>query len=153
MTEQDQEVVKQILRDMLLYIDETAQIQTEVAQEGATVIFNVITRDSGSLIGARGSNLDALQFLTRVISFRRLSQPARFVVDVDGYKKNREEFLRELARAAATRVRETKETLLLKPMPAHERRIVHDELNQVFDVSTESRGEDPERQVLIKPKG
>src|SRR3989338_6967453 len=152
MTEQDKEVIIQTLRDLLSQMEVAAEIKTEVAPDEATMIFNVATADSAMLIGAHGANLEALQYLARVLSFRKLSEPARFVVDVEGYKKHREEFLRELARAAANRVRQTKETLLLKPMPAYERRIVHDELNSSVDVATESRGEEPDRQALIKTK-
>jgi len=76
----------------------------------------------------------------------------QFVVDVEDYKKGREDYLRELARQAADRVRETKESLLLKPMSAYERRVVHAEISNLADITTESVGEDPERRILIKLK-
>lgn len=150
MTDNDIELVKTTLRELLLHMGFTADIETEVAAE-ATTIFNLRTPDSGILIGAHGANLGALQYLTRILTQRKLTAPSRFIVDVEGYKKTREEFLRELARQAADRVRETKEILLLKPMLAFERRVVHDELAKFPDIATESRGEEPERRVLIKP--
>ena len=152
MTPTDQEIVKQALRELLEHMGLKAESETEVAVQ-ATTIFNLRTPDSGILIGAHGANLGALQYLVRILSYRKLSEPTHFIIDVEGYKKTREEFLRELARQAAERVRQTKETLLLKPMLAFERRVVHDELSKFPDIATESQGEEPERRVLIKPQG
>lgn len=152
MTDQDLEIIKQTLRDLLERTGITAEIETRVADSEATTVFNLRTADSGILIGAHGQNLGALQYLVRILTYRKLSSPAHFIIDVEDYKKTREEFLRELARQAAARVRETKETLLLKPMPPYERRVIHDELSKLDGISSESQGEDPERQVLIKPR-
>lgn len=150
MTEEDQEQVKSILRELLSNMGLSAEIETEVSEE--TLVFNLRTPDSGILIGSHGGNLEALQYLTRVLAHKQLPVNLHFVVDVEGYKKSREEFLRELARQAAARVRDTRETLLLKPMAAYERRVVHAEISKLSDIMTESVGEEPERRILIKPK-
>ena len=114
---------------------------------------SLLTRsaDSARLIGSHGVSLGALQHLLRALLYRRLEGPAHIVLDVEGYKKSREEFLRELAKAAAERVRETKETLLLKPMMPYERRVVHTEISEIPEVTSESQGVDPERRVRISP--
>ena len=151
MQPEHEEIVKEVLRDILSHMDiNLAEIQTQVSEE--TVVFNLRTADSGILIGGRGANLVALQHMARLLVHKRLSEPLNFVVDVEGYKQSREEFLRELARQAADRVRETKEGVLLKPMQAFERRVVHSELSKFSDIVTESSGEEPERRVLIKLK-
>ncbi len=129
----------------------SAEIESEEAPEGV-VIFNLKTPDSGILIGNHGANLSALQYLTRVLVHKQIPEIVHFIVDVEGYKKSREEFLRELARQAAARVRDTKETLLLKPMASYERRVVHAEISKLPDIATESVGEEPERRIVIKPK-
>ncbi len=150
MHDNDQQIVKEVLQSLLSYMDITAEI--EVVDAAGTAVFNLKTDDSSILIGQHGGNLAALQYLTRVLSHKKLAEPAAFVIDVEGYKKHREEYLRELARQAAARVRQTGERLLLKPMLSYERRVVHAELNSLPDITTESVGEDPERRVLIKPK-
>lgn len=150
MTPEQQEIVKTVLQEMLKYMEVRAEIETEVSEE--TSIFNVRTEDSGILIGQYGGNLGALQYLARVLVHKKLPEGVHFIVDVEGYKKSREEFLRELARQAAARVRDTKETLLLKPMASYERRVVHAEISKLPDIATESVGEEPERRILIKPK-
>lgn len=150
MTLEQQEIVKQLLHELLNRMGVRAEIQTEVSEE--TLIFNIKTEDSGILIGARGAHLEALQYLTRVLAHKKLSDQIHFVVDVEGYKQSREEFLKELARQAAERVRETRETLFLKPMQSYERRVIHSEIGKHDDVVSLSEGEEPERRVVIRPK-
>lgn len=151
MIEQEQATVKEILTELLAGIGIESQIETRL--QDSVVIFNVRTNDSGILIGQHGVSLSALQYLVRVLAAKKLGRPVHFVVDVEDYKKSREEFLKELARQAADRVRQTREALLLKPMMAYERRIVHETISAYSDIMTESQGEDPERRVLIKPRG
>ena len=150
MNQESQTIIKETLLGILVNMGISAEIEWEVLED--TAIFNVRTPDSGILIGQHGANLGALQYLTRVLVHKKSSGSDHFVVDVEGYKKNREEFLRELARQAVTRVRDTKQTLLLKPMMAYERRVVHAEISKHPDIITESVGEEPERRILIKPK-
>ena len=150
MKEEDQQTIKDVLRSILDFTGIQAEIETRVSDE--TLVFNLKTEDSSLLIGQHGANLNALQYMTRILSYKKLLQPAYFVVDVGGYKQEREEFLRELAKAAAERVRDTKESLLLKPMVSYERRVVHAEISKLPDIMTESVGEEPERRILIKPK-
>lgn len=150
MTDEQKENVKQILREMLEKMGVSAEIQTEVSEE--TLIFNLKTEDSGILIGAHGAHLEALQYLTRVLAHNKILDQVHFVVDVEGYKQSREEFLKELARQAAERVRETRETLFLKPMQSYERRAIHAEIGKLDDVVSLSEGDEPDRRVVIKPK-
>ena len=150
MKEEDQQTIKDVLRSILDFTGIQAEIETRVSDE--TLVFNLKTEDSSLLIGQHGANLNALQYMTRILSYKKLSEPAYFVVDVEGYKQEREEFLRELAQAAAERVRDTKESLLLKPMSSYERRVVHAEISKTTDIMTESVGDEPERRILIKPK-
>lgn len=150
MSEQQQEIIKNVLLDLLRHMDIQAELEIAVSEE--TLVFNLKTEDSAILIGQHGVNLGALQYLARVLVHKQLPESVHFIVDVEGYKKGREEFLRELARQAAARVRDTKESLLLKPMAAYERRVVHAEISKFSDVMTESVGEEPERRILIKPR-
>lgn len=150
MDQDTQAEIKAVLQELLKLLEITAEIDTAVSEE--TLIFNLRTQDSGMLIGSRGANLEALQYLTRVLVNKKLQHPVHFILDAEGYKKSREEFLRELARQAAARVRETRETLVLKPMAAYERRVVHAEISVLSDVVSESQGDEPERRVVIKPK-
>ena len=151
MTPEDLEIAKGVLEGLLQKLCVEAEIEIRYL-EGVTV-FNLRSPDSALLIGQHGTSLGALQHILRVLTSRKLSEPAHIVMDVEDYKKSREDFLRELAKQAAQRVLDTKETLLLKPMMPYERRVVHTEIAEIPEVTSESQGEDPERRVKISPVG
>ncbi len=105
--------------------------------------------DLSLLIGRRGEHLAALQYSVNLIVNRGLEGQHAFTVDVDGYKRRREDALNTLAERTAERVRETHETVALEPMSPAERRIVHLALADDPDVLTASVGEDDARRVEI----
>mgnify|MGYP001287836211 FL=1 len=71
-------------------------------------------------------------------------------VDVNNFRKERERFVVELARAGAKKAAITKNDVVLPPMNAYERRLIHTELSIRPDIKTESVGQDLSRQVVIK---
>ncbi len=105
--------------------------------------------DLGILIGRRGEHLAALQYIVNLIVNRSMEGQHAFTVDVDGYKRRREETLNTLAQRMADRVRESGESFELEPMPPAERRIVHIALADDPDVATESVGQGDARRVEI----
>jgi spoIIIJ-associated protein len=74
------------------------------------------------------------------------------VLDVEGYRNRRETQLRQLARRMADQAIKTGRRQVLEPMPPNERRIIHIELRDHPQVSTESFGDEPHRKVNIIPK-
>ncbi len=74
-----------------------------------------------------------------------------YVVDINNYRKEREQLILELAKAAAQKAVTTKQEVRLPSMNAYERRLIHVELAIRPDVKTESIGEGRERGVVIKP--
>ena len=106
----------------------------------------------GLLIGRRGETLGSLQYLLNVMVSRRSGdQDAVFGVDIEGYRRRREESLVEMAQRVAAEVRETGDVITLEPMPAAERRIVHLTLSDEPGVVTESVGRGSDRQVEVMP--
>ncbi|MFQ5879902.1 MAG: RNA-binding cell elongation regulator Jag/EloR, partial [Dehalococcoidia bacterium] len=92
----------------------------------ARAVLDVAGADLGLLIGRRGSTLASLQYLVNLIINHQLKGQGVLVgVDIEGYKRRREEALRNLALRLAERVRATGHTITMEPMPASERRIVH----------------------------
>jgi spoIIIJ-associated protein len=84
-----------------------------------------------------------------VIVSRKFRGNAPFAVDVEGYRRRREESLQALALRMAERVRETGRSVMLEPMPPNERRIVHLALAEDPTVMTASVGEGESRKVAI----
>ncbi|MBI4054214.1 MAG: KH domain-containing protein [Candidatus Doudnabacteria bacterium] len=148
-----QEKIQQQIQKLLELLGVRGTVAIE-DREGE-LVFNIKSEDSSLLIGQYGATLFALQYLARLLvkrSFLPQEEPSQFTIDVENYRKDREEFLAELARQAAMRVRETKQRLVLKPMSSYERFVIHSHLSQNTDLITESIGEEPERRVVIRPK-
>ncbi len=107
--------------------------------------------DAGRLIGKNGRTLAALEQIVNAVINRREDSAVRVNVDVGGYKRRRDDRLRQQAHRGADRVRKEGEPVELEPMSAAERRVVHMALAPEPDVLTESTGEGRERRVVIVP--
>jgi spoIIIJ-associated protein len=112
----------------------------------------VIGAESGVLIGHHGQTLDALQYLCNLVATKAEPDGPRVLLDVEGYRKRRAETLTRLATRLAERVKRTGEPMVLEPMSAHERRVIHLALQDLPGVMTTSEGEEPFRRVVIQPK-
>jgi spoIIIJ-associated protein len=127
---------------------------TIAAREDVTQVHVSITGpELAPLIGRRGQTLDALDLLVNLIVAHREGRRIPVVVDVERYRERRTETLRDMAQRFAERVRRTGRPLALKPMSSAERRIVHTTLAEDGSVVTHSEGEEPERHVVITPRG
>ena len=109
--------------------------------------------DAGVLIGHHGETLDALQYLSNLACTKKNENGerdhSRVTLDIQGYRAKREETLRTLARAKAQKALRTGRNVMLEPMNAYERRIIHSEIQTISGVSTNSIGSDNNRKVVI----
>jgi spoIIIJ-associated protein len=110
-------------------------------------------KEMGVLIGRRGETLDALQYICNLAVNRKLKNKVRIVIDIEGYRKRREQTLVNLARRLAARVKETGKKVVLEPMNSQERRIIHTALQHESDIYTVSEGKEPYRKVIINLRG
>ncbi|BCV23211.1 RNA-binding cell elongation regulator Jag/EloR [Moorella sp. Hama-1] len=106
-------------------------------------------QDLGILIGRRGETLDALQYLTNLAVNRILEHKIKIILDVEGYRKRREQTLINLARRLSNRVKETGNRIVLEPMNPQERRVIHTALQNDSQILTFSEGQEPNRKVVI----
>jgi spoIIIJ-associated protein len=106
----------------------------------------------GLLIGRRGDTLKSFQYLVNVLVSGRYEGEHVFSIDVEGYRRRREESLVQMAQRIANEVRATGDVITLEPMPPAARRIVHLALDGEPGVKTESVGEGEDRQVEILPE-
>ena len=118
--------------------------------------------DASTLIGHHGDTLDALQYLANLASARKNihgeRDKSRVTLDIEGYRAKREETLRALARRMAAKALRNRRSVMLEPMSAYERRIIHSEIQSSDGVSTNSIGSDNNRKIVIfltdkKPQG
>lgn len=106
----------------------------------------------GALIGRRGSTLDALELLVGLIVTKHTKAHTKVVVDAAGYRERRTLALEDLARRMAERAAREGREVLLDPMDAAQRRIIHTTLAEHARAYTYSRGEGAARRVVIAPK-
>ena len=101
------------------------------------------------LIGKNGKTLQALNELTKLATSNHFHKRFRILLDVNGYKDNKYDRLARVARRLAHEVQKTKATYTFEPMPADERRAIHNACSNMHNIRTESIGEGTHRQVQI----
>jgi len=120
--------------------------------EGDEIEVNLDGSDLGLLVGPRGSTLQAVQDLTRVVAQRRLGDhDTRLRVDVGGYRERRAAALGAFAMKMADEVVSSGVARVLEPMSSADRKVIHDALTDVAGIETRSEGDDPHRRVVIAP--
>ncbi|HKW78549.1 MAG TPA: RNA-binding cell elongation regulator Jag/EloR [Candidatus Limnocylindria bacterium] len=135
-----------VLREMLGAMGVEAEVSLA---EGTADGLDVLGAELGALIGRGGENLVALQQITSAITSKRVGRSVHVAIDIEGYRRRREEQLKEMARRVAARVKATGSAVTLEPMLAYERRIVHLVVQETGGVRTESVGIEPNRRVVI----
>lgn len=147
-------MIKELAEELLSKMEQPVEISIEETGEGeeATVKVKIKTEEPGVLIGFHGKTLSAVQTLLGMMVFRKLGQWQSIVVDVNDYRVEQEERLRQIALNAAQRARFSGRAITLSPMTPFERRIIHLTLGEVDDVESESSGEGDQRRIVVTPK-
>ena len=153
----DVQIAVTVLENLLQLMGVEAEVTPrtpETAGDGIGMIEAVLDvegDDLGILIGRRGQTLASLQYVLNLIVSKQADRRVALGVDVDSYRRRREEALVGLAKRMAARVRGTGRSVTLEPMPPNERRIVHLALAEDPAVMTVSIGEGEARKVAITP--
>jgi spoIIIJ-associated protein len=149
--EEQVRLAEEFLKGLLAELGSSATVSSNDLADG--VVELVIDGENlGTLIGPRGATLLALQELTRTVLQHRVgSSECRVVVDVNGYRRRRQDALARFAQQVAGEVRESNTRRALEPMPPADRKVVHDAVNAIAGVTTTSEGEEPYRRVVLIP--
>ncbi|OAT79884.1 RNA-binding cell elongation regulator Jag/EloR [Desulfotomaculum copahuensis] len=127
-------------------------VELQIEEKDRLLNININGQDVGVLIGRRGETLDSLQYLLNLFVNKNQVQRCRVLLDVEGYRRRREETLERLAWKLADKARQRGRNVVLEPMSAQERRIIHTALQNRDDIYTFSEGEEPYRKIVISPK-
>jgi spoIIIJ-associated protein len=126
------------------------EYEIEAACENRIIQLNVIAGEASSiLIGRDGQNLAAIQYLVNRMVLRSGREAPMVVVDVEGYRRRQFSVLETLVERAVERARQTGNEIELDPMPPATRKYLHNYLRRFEDIKTFSRGEEPERYLVI----
>jgi len=120
--------------------------------EESTVTVSLRVEEPKILIGEGGQTLFEIQHVLKLMLRRKVEEEFYLSLDINEYKKSKEEYLRDLAQTTADEVILFKKPKELPPMAASERRIVHTALSKREDVVSESEGVGPDRYVVIRLK-
>jgi spoIIIJ-associated protein len=126
-------------------------VDVEVQERAGVLSGRVVGDDVGLFIGRRGQTIDAVQHLAQRIVFPEGPSSTRVEIDADGYRERRAELLRADADDAADEAVREGHAVELDPMPASERRIVHEHLRERGGVETHSEGDEPDRYLVVSP--
>jgi spoIIIJ-associated protein len=143
-------LAKQRLEELVSFLGANVDVEATVTDEGIELDI-ASSAVSPRLIGHRGETLRALEFLVNQMVKRHDGAAPRVSVDIAGYRAARRQTLEDMAQEIAARVKDTGNEEELKPMNPAERRIVHMALREIEGVETESRGEDRDRRIVVKP--
>ncbi len=162
MEEKIQKDVKETVNKVIEAMGINASIEREEIENAGEEIeifaINIETDDPNLLIGQYGANLQCLQHIVGVIVKRNMlnkkegfaDEDIRFNIDVNNYKKQKKESLIKLAETIANQVIFSKNSVALRPMSSYERKIIHTEIANRKNLTTESVGEDMARRVIVK---
>ncbi len=151
--EDDDELTPQeALRDLLETLVDAFGLDAAVTVdiEDSVLVGAIVGEDVDAIVGERGSVLDAVQHLAQRVALRG-GEGLRVSVDAGGYRGRREAELRAVADAAADAALAQGHDVELAPMPAAERRFVHEHLRERGDVDTHSEGDEPRRRLIVTP--
>lgn len=144
-----QEIAGNVLS--LLGLD-SDQYSVEIDDQSVQVNISLPDDQSGVFIGHRGETITSLQLLLSLVIDQRLGEWQRVRVNVGDYQERRHESLIAKADTAVENVISTGQEIIIPNLNAYERQLVHSHLTDHPDVTTESRGTSPYRQLFVVPR-
>lgn len=148
--EEPAERVRELVEGVLDELELDGEV--EVVEDEERIVASVEgDGDYGLLIGKRGQTIDALQLLCYQAAFRGMRERKRVIVDAAGYRERRREALTARADRVAEQALSGERRVVMDPMSAQERRVVHEHLKERAGVETFSEGDEPNRCVVVAP--
>ena len=138
----------QFLAGLFKKMNISADIQVS-QKESNKIWLNIISNDSGILIGKQGKTLEAIQLIINIVAGRLGESDKKIIIDTEDYRKRKEKSIVSFAYRTAEQVRTTGKSRLLEAMNPFERRLVHTALNQFRDIETISEGEGLYKKIRI----
>ncbi|MCM3289009.1 protein jag [Paenibacillus sp. MER 180] len=127
-------------------------VEVGVHKRKDTVTLDISGSDLGLIIGRRGQTLDSLQYLANLVANRYSKHHLRIILDAEQFRERRKKTLESLSERLANKVIRSRQEVVLEPMTAQDRKIIHAKLQDHPKVKTCSKGEEPNRRVVIMIK-
>ena len=143
-------IAKQFTRQLLSLSGLEASV--DVTTSSHTIEVHLKSNDPSRVIGRHGQALDAMQTLVVTMTDRVTTDRTEILLDVDGYRHRRRDFLQKLARRLSRKVRQSGKPATSPPLPLYERRTLHELLKSEPGLETHSKNHDGGRKVVILQK-
>ena len=144
------ETIKATIKDFFKTVGIDGEIEIEEKED--IIEINLATEDSGIVIGHHGDTLESLQLILALVLQKKTGVFKRVSLEVGDYKKNRSEWLTNLANETKERVLAENREVHLYDLKSWERRVIHLILQDDKEVVSESTGEGKDRILVVKPK-
>ena len=151
--ERSEKAAGEFLEGVLKVMGVDAKLESRVDRSENTVHIELSGENMGFVIGRRGETLDALQYLTTIVTNKKEDSRWRVTLDTENYREKRTASLITLANKTANQAVKTGKSIALEPMSPQERRIIHSALQDNKAVTTFSTGQEPRRKIVIAPQG
>ena len=138
------------VQDVVAAMGMTLSVTTEDTPEGTRI--NLEGEDGGVLVRRGGEGLQALQHIVATAFRKQLGDDNRIVIDCNGFRKDKDAELRQMARFIADKARSSGMPQEMGPLNPYERRIVHLAIAEDPGVSSESIGDAFMKTVIIATK-
>lgn len=144
---------KKTLQNILEYIVSSHSITLKETADKIKLDVK-ISDDKGLIIGRKGEMIKALEYITGKIAgrFCEDGREKRVLIDIDDYKKRREESISRMVKDTVKKVRKIGKPITLEPMSAFERRITYITLKQESGITYETKGSGEEKRIVINPQ-
>ena len=121
----------------------------DVTADSDVIVANVVGSQTEAMVGPRGSVIESIHELTKTVLHRRTQSSARVRLDIAGYAERRRQALSIYANQLIAQVMEEGGEVMLEPMSAADRKVIHDAVAAHEGVRSYSEGQAPERYVVI----
>lgn len=148
--EEFKNLAKEFIEKVMTPLNLEYELETSLEENVLTVNILGDEKKLGIVIGKRGVTLDAIQYLLSLIINKHSDRFIRVIVDSSGYRQRRKQTLESLSERMAKKVVRTNRSVRLEPMNAHERKIIHEALQNFEGVLTHSEGTEPYRRIVIQ---
>ena len=146
----EEKIIKETAEELLNLLGIEAKLELKENEHGTEILLE--TPDSGIVIGHHGDILESLQLILSLCVSKKLGEFKRISLEVGEYRKNREDWLKNLALDTKEKVLSQQRELTLPMLKAWERRIIHLMFQDDDEVITESVGDGKERVLVVRPK-
>ena len=155
--QQETFTIEEASQKVAVYIQEViqsygAQADVDFEISRSQVMFNIETDKSGLVIGKHGKIINSLQILSQTYFQSLYRRRTSILLNVGDYRDRRANVLRQIAQRTADEVLETKQTVILDPLPAYERKQIHAHLARIDRIKTHSEGKEPNRYLVVEYK-